>query len=155
MDYPLLRIEAISLFKRMEEAGMRYAVCGRLPLSIYGAPRNTKDIDLVIPRSELPKAKDVAIGAGYLFDSGCLPFPKQRFDVYRLKKIVGTEVLPLDLLMLEEDDQLLQEFRKVAIRDVRTSVLSLKGMIELKTAAGRAQDLADIEKLKELQHGEG
>jgi hypothetical protein len=68
-----------------------------MAVALHGYPRFTKDIDFLIPSESLNRAKEVAVEAGFLGESGRIPFPDS--DVYRILKIEGTEYRILDLLV--------------------------------------------------------
>lgn len=61
--------ELFKVTKVLRDAGIDYAVCGGIAVSIYGAVRSTKDIDILIARADLPRALSVAEGAlGPIFE---------------------------------------------------------------------------------------
>ena len=47
------------------------ALCGAVALAIHGAPRGTKDIDVLLREDDLPRLRDVARKQG--FDIEALP----------------------------------------------------------------------------------
>jgi hypothetical protein len=92
-----------------------------------------------------------ARGLGFTLDAGLLPFgvkgPHAR-EIRRLSKVVGKEILPLDLLVLPsflEDVWLSRENFEWEGR--RLKVVSAEGLATMKRIAGRAQDKADLERL--------
>lgn len=136
----------------LARAGIPYAVCGGVAVTIHGATRSTKDIDLVIARADLPRVLDLVRPLGYAFPALPMTFdpgtPRER-HVQRVSKIEGSEHLLLDLLLAEAafagalDDRL-----ELQLPEGRLSVVSLATLLRLKRLAGRAQDVADIEKLE-------
>ena len=48
-----LRSELLQIAHCLDEAGIDYALCGRLAVVAHGYPRLTKDIDLLIQPSEV------------------------------------------------------------------------------------------------------
>jgi len=48
-------------------AGVRHAVCGGIAVTVYGATRSTKDIDILIAPEDLSRALDAVRPIGYVF----------------------------------------------------------------------------------------
>ena len=57
--------ELAALIKALNDAGVRYALCGGLAMAVHGHPRATQDIDLLIPEEELAKIQQVAETVGF------------------------------------------------------------------------------------------
>ena len=146
----LLTEQLKALAARFNEVGLQYALCGGMAVAAYGYVRFTKDIDFIIGKSSVDLAKEAAKSCGYWIDNGVLPFPQSRFDAYRLAKIEMNEVLPIDFLMLPDDDPMLARAVDAEIEGVKCRLVSLKDLVDLKTEAGRANDLVDIEQLRLL-----
>jgi hypothetical protein len=138
-------------------AGVTYAVCGGVAVTIYGATRSTKDIDVVIRPDDVARVLEIVRPLGYTFAALPMAFdegtPKER-HVQRVSKIDGREHLLLDLLLADGafadamDDRI-----DIALPEGPLSVVSLRTLTRMKQLAGRAQDLADLEKL-EADHEE-
>ncbi len=79
----------------------------------------------------------------------CL-FKERAVEIRRVSKIDDNgEVLSLDLLLVTPQVQDVWDTReKIDFLGKQLSVVSLTGLIKMKTLAGRPQDLADIERLK-------
>ena len=133
-------------------AGIRYAVCGGVAVTAHGAPRMTRDIDILIARSDLEAVLELVRPLGYaypalpmVFDEGT---PRER-HVQRVSKVVGKEHLLLDLLITEGafagalDDRI-----EIAMAEGTVAFVSRATLLRLKRLAGHNQDLADIEKLE-------
>ena len=88
----------------LRTAGIPYAVCGGIAVTVYGATRSTKDIDIVIAREHLPAALAAVAPLGYTIPAGPRTFgagtEKER-HVQRVNKIAGAAHLVLDLLLAE------------------------------------------------------
>jgi hypothetical protein len=72
-------------------------------------------------------------------------------ELRRFTKVVGEEHLVLDLLVVDERSQAAWASRQRV--DTLTGalwVVSREALIEMKAASARPQDLADIEKLEDL-----
>ena len=88
---------------------------------------------------------------GFVFEAGRLAFgmggPDQR-EVYRISKVVGEELLTLDLLMVDPSYTAIWKKRKVVTwRGHRLKMIGLEGLLEMKRIAGRPKDRLDIEML--------
>jgi len=123
-----------------------YALCGGLAVAIYGFPRFTKDIDLLVPAPFLDHARNVAAKAGFLDESGQIPFPD--FDVYRIIKAEGQDFRILNLLVPKFLDTVAWKERQwFDWNGLPICVVSKEGLVEMKRAAGRNVDLIDIRQL--------
>jgi hypothetical protein len=133
-------------------AGVRYAVCGGIAVTAYGATRSTKDIDVAITRDDLARALAAVAPLGYMIPAGPMTFGEGTANVrhvQRVNKIVGSQHLVLDLLIAEAayagvlDDRIDIELPAGTI-----TFVSLDTLLRMKRLAGRPIDLADIEKLE-------
>jgi hypothetical protein len=133
-------------------AAIPYAVCGGVAVTIHGATRSTKDIDLLVLPGDVARVLDAVRPLGYVFAAIPMTFgegtPGER-HVQRVSKIEGGEHLLLDLLVADAafagalDDRV-----ELRLPDGPLSVVSRATLIRMKRLAGRAQDLADLEKLE-------
>jgi len=132
-------------------AGIRYAVCGGVAVTIHGAVRSTKDLDILVAPADLPRALDAVRPLGYVFVAIPMTFDEgteRERHVQRVSKIVGSEHLVLDLMLADAglattlDDREIVELPTGPI-----AVVSRATLIRMKRLAGRNQDLADLEKL--------
>jgi hypothetical protein len=145
--------ELVALIVSLDEARIDYAICGGVALAIHGHPRFTKDIDLVVQAEDVDRIQRVVAERGFT-----LPALPMTFDagssterrVHRLSKIDEADLLTLDLLVLRGpafrgvwDDR--EEF---AWRERSVRAVSRQGLITMKRAAGRPQDLVDIDLLE-------
>ena len=139
------------LVKRFNEAGIDYALCGGMAVALHGYPRFTKDIDFLIPRDSLPRAREVAASAGFIGNSGRTPFPDS--DVYRILKIEGTEYRILDLLVPKTLDTVAWTQRQwFDWSGLPICAVSRDGLIEMKLAAGRDIDRIDVNQLRSAEN---
>lgn len=118
-------------------------------MAIHGLPRATMDIDLLVLENDLDKILRIAGNSG--FDVEGLPL---HFDVEirRVSKIdsVSKQLVTLDLLLVGDSIADVWESRALLNwKEGSSWVVSADGLIKMKMLAGRKQDLADIEKLRE------
>jgi hypothetical protein len=96
--------ELLSITRALERDGIAYAVCGGVAVTIHGATRTTKDIDLVVHRDNVTRILDLLRPLGYLFPALPMTFdtgtPRER-HVQRVTKVEGEEHLIVDLILAE------------------------------------------------------
>ncbi len=133
-------------------AGIRYAICGGIAVTIHGAIRSTKDIDVLIDPADVARVLDVVRLLGYTFAALPMTFDEggaAERHVQRVSKVVGAQHMLIDLLLADGilatamDDRI-----DVVLEAGPLSVVSLVTLKRMKQLAGRAQDLADLEKLE-------
>jgi hypothetical protein len=143
--------EFIALLAALDEAQVEYATVGALAVGIWGAPRATKDIDLLVLEADLARAKSAASSCGFRLEA--LPISFQHgSERHRVSKLVERSPLMVDFLLAR--DHLLpvwQSRSRRGLDDARTvSVVSRDALIAMKLSAGRPQDLVDVAKLQEI-----
>ena len=140
----------------LRSAGVRYAVCGGVAVSAHGAPRSTKDIDIIIAPEDVPRALEAVRPLGYAFPALPMTFDagtERERNVQRVSKLQGRDHMLLDLLLANGslagalDDQL-----EVQLPEGPLAIVSRATLIRMKQLAGRAQDLLDLER---LERGDG
>ena len=143
--------EFFGLTDALTKAEIPFAVCGGVAVAIHGFPRFTRDIDLLIPRSDEQRVRDLTSGLGFVLDGGRMPVgdnPASAWEIARVSKVIGQDILALDLLLVGPDIQSVWDSRLVAEFNGRQiSVVSREGLRTLKRISGRKQDLIDIEQL--------
>lgn len=146
--YEELRTVAAAL----ETAGIEFALCGGLALAVHGHPRATKGIDLIVRREDLGRVRSVARACGFVLESLPMKFSGSGIEIERVSKIVGADVLMLDLLIANDVLAPVFESRvRVPWGDKELPVVSRAGLISMKLTAGRPQDLADLARLQESE----
>jgi hypothetical protein len=145
--------ELRSLLAALEHAHVDYALCGGVALAIHGAPRATQDIDLLLRREDLDRLREVIRPCGFTLESFPMDF-SSGVTVQRFTKLVGADPLMLDVLFADGPLETVWADRQTAeIEGGKVRVVSRQGLISLKLAAGRPQDLADIKRLEEAGRG--
>jgi hypothetical protein len=140
--------EFTAIIGALEGAEIEYALCGALALAVYGAPRATKDIDLIARREDETRLREVVRGAGFLFEALPMVFAGSGIEVQRFTKLIEGRPLMLDVLWLGATLQPIWEDRqRLPWTQGMLSVVSRDGLITLKLTAGRPQDLVDIQSL--------
>jgi len=143
--------ELHSIAAALRALDIPYAICGGIAVTIYGATRTTKDIDLLIGRSDLPRSLEAIRPLGYVFAALPMTFDagtERERHVQRVSKLEDKEHLILDLLLAEAAfEGLLAERVHIDLPEGRLSVVPLHVLLAMKRLAARPQDQADIEKL--------
>lgn len=146
--------EFVTLVRALDEARVEYALCGALALAVYGAPRATKDIDLLARKDDADRIRDVAKRTGFVFEALPMEFAGSGIEVLRFTKLVDGRPLMLDVLWVNSKLQAVWDDRqRVPWNEGELSVVSRDGLITLKLTAGRAQDLVDIQSLTAAETG--
>ncbi len=146
--------ELETLIDAFEREGVEYALCGGLALALYGHPRATMDIDVLVPAEGLARA--VAVAASVGFD---VPAKRTTFglrtgaprEVQRVSKLdPGTnDMVSLDFLIVGPVLEPVWTTRTaLVVGSRRIRVVSREGLATMKRLAGRKQDLADLAALE-------
>jgi len=155
-----------NVFRTLQKNNIRYAVAGGVALVLHGVVRFTADLDLIVdldpenlrrfvdamtelgyrPRNPV-KAEDFIdpeIRKGWTRDKNMEVFsfvdpaqPMTLIDVFIEEKIPFQEIM--------------KELVPVTAKDILILVVSLRHLKRLKQAAGRPQDLADIEAIEAME----
>lgn len=145
------------LLKRLAEADVDFVLIGGLALNAWGVVRGTKDVDVVVaPNLEnLRRVAEVAVATGGHVQKGeallgsapsiaaLLATGEQvaiETDLGRLDVIQGLDGVPTY-------DELLAGATEAEVLGVNVAVCSVEDLREMKRAAGRTRDLADLEDL--------
>jgi len=125
-----------------------YAVCGGIAMAVYGSPRATVDIDILIDEKSLDSVIQLAGQLGYTIRGVDLNFDE--IKIRRVSKLdpVSKELITLDMLIVTRQIQKIWKTRiSTNLEGGKLSVVSKDGLIALKKIAGRPQDIADIDAL--------
>jgi hypothetical protein len=144
--------ELKALVGRLNEAKINYALCGGLALALYGIPRATIDIDILIEKGCLNQVQALIRGLGYIIKAEPMTFAKGAIEIHRVSKVdpEGGDLLSMDFLLVAPKIRKIWKSRKeVGWEEGKLWVISREGLIRLKSLRGNAQDLDDIQRLKE------
>lgn len=153
----MLRFPTVQLYDELrgvlaafERDGIDYAVIGALAVAIWGAPRATKDIDLLIQRHDRDAAMKAAAGRGFTLAALPMEF-KDGTEMQRVTKIdANANAMTLDLMLVDRSlEGAWQSRTRIAFGDASVSVVSRDALIGMKARAARPLDLADIQNLKD------
>jgi len=150
--------ELIAVAAVFNDNGIEYALCGGMAVAFHGYPRFTGDIDFLLIREHLSRAKEILKKLGYTIAAGPFPFdvnsPHPR-EVHRISKIEENDTSTIDILIINEPlEEVWKTREKYSIEGHLVYVVSREGLIKMKTLAGRDQDMLDIKKLSESPDGD-
>jgi len=149
-----LKTETERVVDVLQRAGVDFAICGGIAVTIHGAPRFTRDIDLLIRAEDESRAVVAVALAGFDLPADPMVFdasgPLER-RILRVSKAEGSDLLTLDLIVASPGFEDVWSTRVlVEWEGRRVPVVSVDGLIKMKRVAGRPQDLVDIENLSAL-----
>ena len=149
--------ELHSVARALREAAIPYAVCGGVAVTIHGATRTTKDIDLLVLPADLARVLDAVRPLGFAYAALPMTFeagtPRER-RVQRVSKLEAGEHLILDLILAEGAmAEMLDGCLQLALPEGPLWVVAREKLLAMKRLAGRTQDLADLQKLEAPDEG--
>lgn len=134
----------------LDDAGVDYALVGALAVAVWGAPRATKDIDLLVRPEDQERARAALRDRGFTLDALPLEF-KDGTSVLRVNKIdPAGDLMTVDLMLVDKNLESTWASRvRLPFGDGQVSVVSREALIGMKARAARPQDVMDIQNLKE------
>ncbi len=153
-------LRAVPLLRGLTEAGVDFLVIGGVAVFLQGYARFTKDLDIVYATNaaNLERLGDVLVGLGARLRGigEDVPFVP---DARTLK---GTQILTLDTpqgsidLLVDPDgadryEAMRERSDLVDLDGVEFRIVAMEDLLSMKRAAGRPQDVADIDALLTVQ----
>ena len=145
-----LLTELRSITCALDLARVDYALCGGVALAIYGIPRATIDIDMLITPDQVPAAEGVLGQLGYRLAAAPIRLAGGAVTITRLVKPEpdSEDVLMVDLLHVTPAlESVWRSRRRVAWDHGAVATVSRAGLVALKRLRGSGQDQDDIERL--------
>jgi len=151
---PSLRITP--LLRRLAEAGVDFLVIGGVAVFLQGYPRFTKDLDIVYATNaaNLERLGDllVALGARLRGIEEEVPFVAdartlRRTSILTLETEIGSIDLLVDPAGADRYEAMRERADLVELDGVAFRIVSLDDLLAMKRAAGRPQDVADVDAL--------
>ncbi len=146
-----LHEELLLVLDALDADGVDYALIGALAVAVWGAPRATKDFDLLVRSEDLSRAKR-AVGAGGFTLEG-LPFEfKDGTVVQRVNKVdAAGNLMTLDFMVVNPNLELAWASRsRLPFAGHQVAVVSRDALIGMKARAARPQDVMDIKNLRDI-----
>jgi hypothetical protein len=140
-----------ALTRSLDEHQTAYALVGGLAVSVWGIDRVTTDIDLLVEKADIDRAAAIAKRCGFTMED----FPRELEDGMEMRRLSKIEsqgtFLTLNLLLVGSAQRHVWETRqRIPFQEGTVVLASREGLIQMKLAAGRPQDLADVDRLKDL-----
>ena len=138
------------------EYKVQYLVIGGYAVSIHGYPRCTKDMDICIRLSNENAERMVQVMDDFGF--GSLQLTKDDFLRKDFITQLGQEPVQIDILNDLDGvpfEEAWQNKKVVSLEGVRINFIGYPDLLKVKAKAGRAQDMADIKKLKSRNKDKG
>ncbi|MBI5632134.1 MAG: nucleotidyl transferase AbiEii/AbiGii toxin family protein [Nitrospirae bacterium] len=154
------------VFRKLGEQKIRYAVAGGVALVLHGIVRLTADLDLILDMKEenLTKFIDCIKELGFRPRVPVQPedfiSAKNREEWKREKGMkVFTffhppkQIQQIDVFIEEyiPYEEIEKELVQIPVKDISIPVISIRHLKALKTVSARAQDIADIAMLNDLE----
>lgn len=159
-------MEYFKIFKKLSEKDVKYLICGGVAVNIYGIPRMTADIDVVVEFSleNLERLDSAMSELGY---KHLPPFKilelaeeaaRKRYALEKNMKAYsycgdGKDYVNFDII-IKLDFDFEEVWNNSEVREVeglKLHLISINDLIMMKEHTGREQDKKDIEYLKELK----
>lgn len=145
---------------------VKYLIVGGLAVNLYGVPRVTQDIDLIIStdKSNILNIGTVLNGLGYVprlsVDPADMAEPAKvkdwienrnlkAFSFYHEKD--GYKVIDIVLVHPLDFDKAFEARTVKKVNDVEIYLASIEDLMKTKEFSGRAQDLSDIKMLRKAK----
>lgn len=144
-----LERDIIEFIELCNKHDVRYLVIGGYAVSVHGYPRSTKDIDVCIETSERNASKMVQVINDFGFSS--LKLKKEDFLKKNFITQLGFPPLRIDILNDLDGvpfEEAWQNKKIVSFENVPVNFIGYSDLLKVKEKAGRPQDIADINKLK-------
>lgn len=145
-----LKADLMAIASALSDRELPYALVGAFALAVHGAPRATTDIDLIVRPDDLDAVKAAVAPLGFILEALPMVF-SDGMHLRRVTKVAQGEAVTLDLILLSANLRPVWESRRKLETELGALwVISRDALIQMKLNAGRLRDLADIERLKEL-----
>jgi hypothetical protein len=141
--------ELVTVVRALDGAGIDYALVGGLAVGVWGSPRATKDIDLLVQPNDVTRAKDAVRACGYTLAALPMQFA-DGMELHRVSKVRDGQLMTVDFILVNRNlEPAWQSRERRETEATPLSVISRDALIAMKLAAGRPQDQADAIKLTE------
>ena len=142
--------ELRSVLNALDRAGVDYALVGGMAVAVWGAPRATRDIELLVRSEDLAKAMSAVRERGFTLAALLFEF-KDGTTLQRVNRVdEAGNLMTVDFMLVDRNLESAWASRtRVPFADGEVAVVSREALMAMKAQAARAQDLADIQNLKE------
>lgn len=160
-------LDYLAIFRRFNEKGIRYVVAGGIAVNLYGVPRMTYDIDLILDLEDENIEKFLRLLKKWGFKPK-VPVDIMDFAIREKREgwIKNKNMKAFNLVnpewAISEIDVLIdtpvdyreghKSINNIMLHGVSIPVISIDDLIKMKRKAGRRQDRADIRYLRKLKN---
>lgn len=160
-------LDYLAIFKKLNEKGIRYIVVGGIAVNLYGIPRMTYDVDLILDLEDENIKEFLQLLKGWGFKPkvpvDIMDFAKKEIRESWIKNknmkafnLVNTEwaISEIDIVIDSPVDYKKghKRIKHIMLHDVSIPVISIDDLIKMKEKADRQQDRADVRYLRKLKH---
>ncbi|MCK4352496.1 hypothetical protein KAW65_03715 [candidate division WOR-3 bacterium] len=155
-----------SVFRGLNEQGVKYLVIGGIAVNLYGIMRATADLDIMVDLSQ-ENVEKLVIALENLGYKPKVPVkaiefadPEKR-KMWQEKKHMHVFLFFHPEKLFEEVDVFVENLidfetvgkdkKIVRAENIEIPIISIKHLIDLKKKAGRKQDISDIEALEQVR----
>ena len=161
-----MAIKISDILKALNEADVRYLIVGGVAVNLHGHVRFTKDLDLIFAFDEenLRRAMKILADIHFslllpidIFDFANSDLRKQWIDEKGMVVFQLIDRVQIDRqinVFVDEPipfERMYQNRENAALGGTNAPIALIEHLIEMKTIAGRPQDISDIQKLRFLQ----
>ena len=155
----------VDLFRRLEEAGVRYLVVGGIAVNLHGVNRLTHDVDLMLALDPENLRRFVSVAKAYSFEPVVpvqvedLADPAKVRDWIDNKHMLAFGLRPRDPveptvdILVNPPVEFEAAYARRVVAEVagqKISIASIADIIAMKTGTGRAKDQDDVAMLKRM-----
>lgn len=153
-------LQLVALLHRLAEAAVDFIVVGGVAVAVQGYGRATKDLDITYATNAANLERLgrvlVELGARLRGVAEDVPFVPDAPTLRRIAILtLDTTEGPLDLLVRPDGaapyDELRERADVIDLDGTRIHVVGIDDLLSMKRAAGRPQDLADVDALEAVK----
>jgi predicted nucleotidyltransferase len=142
------------LYASFVSHGVRFVIIEGVAVILHGYDRNTLDVDIFIEPTPdnaakaLQALRDIGFGTAFLIEPD---------ELLEKNVTIFDDVIPVDLHTNPRGLHFADAWQRAEVHELQgipVTVVSLEDLIASKEAAGRPQDLQDLEWLRRFQRGE-
>ncbi len=134
--------------KTLNDKGVRYLLVGGFAGILYGVPRSTVDVDVILD----PEPKNVSTAIQALEDLGLVPDSREVEDILGMGGVTFSNDREVDVItnpIAAPFEELWGRREEAVYKDVSIPVISLEDHIATLRKLRRKQDIEDLEFLEE------
>lgn len=160
-------LDYLAIFKKLNEKGIRYIVVGGIAVNLYGIPRMTYDIDLILDLDDKNLKKFLNLLKSWGFkpkvpvDIMDFANSNKREDWIKNKNMKAFNLVNSEWAISEIDvvidspvdyEKGHKRLKHIMLHGVSIPVISIDDLIKMKQITERQQDKADIRYLRKLKN---